>query len=89
MFHEVYHNSKWKKYRSDKKVDLNYAEKQGKKDINNKDDSTYFLSEDKRYNHRRLNVRIELPKKYYEAFKKANPGCVVALTDSSVVVKAM
>lgn len=88
MFHEIYYNSKWKKYRSDKKVDLNYAEKQGKKDINNKDESTYFLSEDKRYNHRRLNVKIELPKKYYEQFKKANPGLLIVLNENNMVVKA-
>ncbi len=61
LFHEHYYNKKWSKYRSDKKIDLNYAEKQGKKDISCKDENTYFASEDKKINLKKIIVKTELP----------------------------
>ena len=54
-FHEFYLTKKWQKYKSDKKIDLNYAEKQGKKDVNNKDENTYFATNKKGL------PRIEIP----------------------------
>ena len=44
-----------------KKIELNYAEKQGKKDINNKDENTFFATEDKKIIQKKLNSRIEIP----------------------------
>lgn len=61
LFYDTYYSKKWQKYRSDKKIELNYAEKQGKKDINNKDENTYFASEDKKYNFKKLNPKLEIP----------------------------
>jgi len=40
---------------------LNYAEKQGKKDINNKDENTYFACEDKKITSKKLIPKIEMP----------------------------
>ncbi len=60
-FHETFCNKKWSKYRSDKKIDLNYAEKQGKKDVNCKDENTYFVTEDKKVNFKKLSPKLELP----------------------------
>ena len=70
LFYDHYVSKKWIKYRSDKvrllfnlffkKIDLNYAEKQGKKDINNKDENTYFACDDKKINGKKA-VRIDMP----------------------------
>ena len=60
-FYETYYLKKWSRYRSDKKIDLNYAEKQGKKDITCKDENTYFAAEDKKINFKKLNPKLELP----------------------------
>jgi len=86
-FYEIYHNNKWKKFRSDKKVDLNYAEKQGKKEVNNKDDNTYFFSEDKRYGNKKIIPKIELPKKYLDMYKKYNPTSVLLVLENTFMVK--
>jgi hypothetical protein len=40
---------------------LNYAEKQGKKDINNKDENTYFACQDKKLAAKKIPPRIEMP----------------------------
>ena len=40
---------------------MNYAEKQGKKDINNKDENTYFAYDDKKINFKKLSIRYEMP----------------------------
>ena len=61
LFFDNYNHKKWLKYRSDKKIELNYAEKQGKKDINCKDENTYFASEDKKLLSKKLNLKIEFP----------------------------
>lgn len=42
-------------------MDLNYAEKQGKKDMTNKDENTYFASDDKKFNFKKLIPKIEIP----------------------------
>jgi len=47
---------------------LNYAEKQGKKDINNKDENTYFSCEDKKFAVKKIAPRIEMP--YVNKFYK-------------------
>lgn len=61
LFYETYRFKKWSKYKSDKKMDMNYADKQGKKDVNSKDTQSYFLEEDKRFNHVVLQPKIEIP----------------------------
>jgi hypothetical protein len=61
IFYENFYHKKWSRYRSDKKIDLNYAEKQGKKDITCKDENTYFASEDKKINLKKLIIKLELP----------------------------
>ncbi len=44
-----------------KKIELNYAEKQSKKDVSCNDESTYFASEDKKVNFSKINAKIEIP----------------------------
>ena len=40
---------------------MNYAEKQGKKDITCRDDNTYFAMEDNKINFKKLNPKTEFP----------------------------
>jgi hypothetical protein len=40
---------------------LNYAEKQGRKESGNKDENTYYASEDKKFNFKKLNPKLEIP----------------------------
>jgi len=40
---------------------LNYAEKQGKKDITCRDDNTYFAMDDNKINFKKLNPKTEFP----------------------------
>ena len=41
---------------------MNYAEKQGKKDINNRDENIYyFSSDDKKLNSKKIIIKIDLP----------------------------
>lgn len=61
LFYETYYNKKWSKYRSDKKIDINWAEKQGKKDITCKDENTYFACDDKKLNFKKLCLKLEMP----------------------------
>ena len=79
LFYETYRLKKWTKYRSDKKMDMTYADKQGKKDINCKDEQTYFAENDKRFNFTTLQLKIEIPVSYLDFFKKiyTNSVCVV------------
>lgn len=79
LFYELYHNRKWSKYHSDKKMDMTYADKQGKKDINCKDEQTYYAIEDRRFNFSQLTPKLEIPICHLEFFKKiyVNSVCVV------------
>lgn len=79
LFYETYRLKKWTKYRSDKKMDMTYADKQGKKDINCKDEQTYFAENDKRFNFNTLQLKIEIPISHLDFFKKIyiNSVCVV------------
>ncbi len=61
LFHECFFGKKWLRYKSDKKIELNYAEKQGKKDVTNKDENTYFASEDRKLQAKKVVPKIELP----------------------------
>lgn len=79
LFYETYRLKKWTKYRSDKKMDMTYADKQGKKDINCKDEQTYFAENDKRFNFSTLQLKIEIPVNHLDFFKKiyTNSVCVI------------
>ena len=81
LFYETYHDKKWTKYKSVKKMDMTYADKQGKKDINCKDEQTYFAVEDKKINFSSLRPKIEIPMKYYDFFKKIYPNSVCIVED--------
>lgn len=81
LFYETYHNKRWTKYRSYKKMDMTYADKQGKKDINCKDDQTYFALEDKRFNFNCIKPKIEIPISYLDFFKKIYPNSVCVIED--------
>ena len=81
LFYETYHDKKWTKYKSVKKMDMNYADRQGKKDINCKDDQTYFAIEDDRFNFSSLKPKIEIPICYLDFFKKIHPNSVCIIED--------
>ena len=83
LFYETYHLKKWSKYKSDKKMDMSYADKQGKKDINCKDDQTYFAIEDKRFVFNSLQPKIEIPVSYLNFFRKIYPNSVCILEDKN------
>ena len=73
LFYETYHNKRWMLYKSDKKMDMTYADKQGKKDINCKDEQTYYAQYDKRFNFKSLNPKIQIPIRYLDYFRKIYP----------------
>ena len=83
LFYETYHLKKWNKYKSEKKIDMTYADKQGKKDINCKDEQTYFAIEDKRFVFNSLQPKIEIPVSYLNFFKKIYPNSVCILEDKN------
>ena len=76
LFYETYHNKRWNLYKSDKKMDMTYADKQGKKDINCKDEQTYYAQYDNRFNFKSLNPKIQIPLKYLDYFRKIFPKSV-------------
>lgn len=73
----------WLKYKSDKKTSINYADKQGKKDISIKDDSMYFAANDSKANPKLKTAGIDIPLKYLDTFKKLQPQTEIVLTKSS------
>ena len=76
LFYETYHNKMWKLYKSGKKMDMTYADKQGKKDINCKDEQTYYAQCDNRFNFKSLNPKIQIPIGYLDYFRKIYPKSV-------------
>ena len=81
LFYETYYLKKWSKYKSEKKIDMTYADKQGKKDINLKDEQTYFAIDDKRFNFYHIHPKIEIPISYLDFFKKIYPNSVCVVKD--------
>lgn len=73
MFVETFKDRTWSKFKSDKKTSINYAEKQGKKDPNVKDDSMYFSVNDPKASIAIKTATIEIPVKFYDIFKKILP----------------
>ena len=57
-------------------MDMTYADKQGKKDINCKDEQTYYAQYDNRFNFKSLNPKIEIPMRYHDYFRKIYPKSV-------------
>ena len=76
LFYETYHNKRWSLYKSDKKMDMAYADKQGKKDINCKDEQTYYAQHDNRFNFKSLNPKVQIPIRYLDYFRKIYPKSV-------------
>lgn len=60
-FFSKFHLKKWSRYKSEKKMDMTYADKQGKKDITLKADNNYFPQDDKRFDFNMLKPLIEIP----------------------------
>ena len=81
LFYETYYMKKWSKYKSDKKINLSFADKQGKKDINCKDDQTYFAIDDKRFIFNSLQPKIEIPICHLNFFRKIYPNSVCIIED--------
>ena len=60
-FFSKFHMKKWSRYKSEKKMDMTYANKQGKKDITLKAENNYFPQDDPRFDFKMLKPLIEIP----------------------------
>lgn len=60
-FFSKFHMKKWSRYKSEKKMDMTYADKQGKKDITLKAENNYFPQDDPRFDFKMLKPLIEIP----------------------------
>ena len=60
-FFSKFHLKKWSRYKSEKKMDMTYADKQGKKDITLKAENNYFPQDDKRFDFKMIKPLIEIP----------------------------
>ncbi|MCQ2818731.1 MAG: hypothetical protein MJ252_15805 [archaeon] len=81
LFYQTYYGRKWNRYRSEKKLDLAYADKQGKKDVKSRDDQTYFAIEDRRFDFKNLTPKIEIPITFLDLFRKAYPNSVFTIEE--------
>lgn len=79
LFVEVFADRIWLKYKSEKKTSINYADKQGKKDIAVKDDSMYFAANDNKASLKLKAAVIEIPTKFLELYKKLQPSTEIIL----------
>ena len=61
QFFTKFHLKKWSRYKSEKKMDMTYADKQGKKDITLKAENNYFAQDDKRFDFKTIKTYIEIP----------------------------
>ena len=61
QFFSKFHLKKWSRYKSEKKMDMTYADKQGKKDITLKAENNYFAQDDKRFDFKTIKTYIEIP----------------------------
>ena len=60
-FFTHFHLKKWTRYKSEKKMDMTYADKQGKKDITLKAENNYFPQDDKRFDFKTIKPCVEIP----------------------------
>ncbi|MFO0515457.1 MAG: hypothetical protein ACK5YA_01265 [bacterium] len=81
MFYEMYVNNKWKRYKSDKKIEINYAEKQNNANYHyKKQDNTYFFEGDDAF------IPIEVPKRYLSLFKLSHPNAKTMIRGESFII---
>ncbi len=71
-FYTLFYQKKWSRFRSEKKIDMNYADKQGRKDISLRADNNYFPEDDKRYDFKKLKPLIEIPLVSYFIYSSVN-----------------
>lgn len=62
-------------------MDITYADKQGKKEMNCRDEQTYFAVEDKRFNFNTLIPKLEILICHLDFFKKIYPNAVCVVED--------
>lgn len=67
-FFSKFHMKKWSRYKSEKKMDMTYADKQGKKDITLKAENNYFPQDDPRFDFKMLKPLIEIPNVSYNIY---------------------
>lgn len=84
LFFETFQDRVWTKYKSDKKINMNYAQKQGKKEPSTKEDSMYFTINDPKTSPLLKTASIEIPFKYYNLFKKILPHAIIELPVKSL-----
>lgn len=60
-FFTKFNLKKWSKFKSDKLLELCFADRQGKKDIALKDDTIYFAEDDKRFDFKSLKPNVLIP----------------------------
>lgn len=56
-------------------MDMTYADKQGKKEMNCRDEQTYFTMEDKRFNFNTLIPKLEIPICHLDFFTENLSKC--------------
>lgn len=79
MFFDAFQDRVWTKFKSDKKISINYAQKQGKKDPTTKDDTMYFTINDPKHSYKLKTANLDIPYKYYKLFKKILPHAKIEL----------
>ena len=83
-FFSKFHLKKWSRYKSEKKMDMTYADKQGKKDITLKAENNYFAQDDKRFDFKALRPYIEIPCSYYDFFSENLSSLCLYKKDKSI-----
>jgi hypothetical protein len=84
LFYETFQDRVWSRFKSEKKISINYAEKQGKKDPTTKDDTMYFSCKDPKVSSKLKSASIDIPFKYCDLFKKILPHATIELPVSSL-----
>jgi len=79
----------WSKFKSDKKISINYALKQGKKDPTTKDESMYFSCNDSKVSSKLKTAKIDIPYKHYDLFKKILPHAKIDIPVSNLKGKGI
>lgn len=82
LFYETYVNNKWLKYKSDKKIEINYAEKQNNANYHyKKKDNTYFFEGEEFYE-----APMEIPKRFLSLYKSYYPSIQVRIQGDFFVI---
>lgn len=72
-------------FKSDKKIVINYAQKQGKKESTIKDPAFYFTVNDSKNCDKLYCSQIEIPMNYLDLFKKNNPLSKIEFPDEKIL----